>query len=341
MKWPSLWSSLLTLGFTHAVADAITGFSAGQIFHLVSSSQAIMIILGYNLIGFGLQPLFGWIIDRVEKRAQGMILGFALIGLGLILLPQSLFAAFVCMAIGSGLFHVGAGALAGLLTPNKTIGAAFFTAPGVVGLSLGTVAGLLSLPIERGLFLAMIVGLVGLIQSDYDVSSLLQKNVFSKQSNVLLTAFIFLLIGGTAARSFAWMTIGSMYFGWKAILELGIAAGMGKLFGGIAADRLGRVPVIWGSLFLACAALATGVWPLILLGAFFLQVSTPIILATFVQRMPKYASLAAGCVLGLGIVLGGVLFQLQRPGAMALSVIFIGAGMLVGGMFLIEKSGVR
>ncbi len=343
MKLSRLWISLLLLGGTHGIADAVTGFSAGQLFHRVSSSQAILIVLAYNLVGFGLQPVFGWIVDRLGKRAQATTIGFALIGLGLILFPQSLIAAFICMAIGSGLFHVGAGALSSLLIPKKTIGASIFTAPGVIGLALGTVAGLMSLPVMHGLSLVLILGLIGLAWINFKEPT---KTLFAQMNPSRITVgiifLILLFVLGTAARSFAWTAIGAEYFGWRSIIELGIAAGLGKLVGGFAADRLGRLQVVLISLFLACASFALGVWPAILFSVFFLQASTPIILATLIQRIPKHASLAAGCVLGLGIFLGGAVYAGMRSNVYALiPALVLSAFCLLVGLYWIRQKDTK
>lgn len=328
------------LGFVHAVTDAITGFSAGILWRTLPMEQVISAIFFYNLIGFGLQPLFGWFIDRNKRRERAMMGGFFLMGLGLILAPQSFLGAFCCLAVGSAFFHVSAGAISSLLTPTKTIGAGIFTAPGVIGLTIGTILGLLKLPATVPLLGLVILGLSLLTWSesrlppseDLRLSSRLEVWLIPIEAMV---AFVL----GTAARSVVWTEIGTMVFGWQWMLLLGVAAGGGKLLGSLSADRYGRVVTVWFSLFLAIAGFAQGSFLLILIGTIGLQASTPIVLATAVQWCPTRASLIAGLLLGLGIAIGGWMYGVR---ILDLSIkeggILFAAILFVGGFALMLKS---
>lgn len=265
---------------------------------------------------------------------EAAICGFAFMGVGLILAPQFLIPAFLCLAVGSALFHVSAGALSALLDPTKTIGAGIFAAPGVIGLACGTVLGLLHMPATVPLLGFVLLGLVLLTSNPFHLPVLKDSvGSFQQPSLGIFLAVTMLFVVGTALRSLIWTDIGAVMIGWRSLLLLGVAAGIGKLLGSLSADRYGRALTIWLSLFLAVIGFVQGSFSCILIGVIGLQASTPIILASGVQWFPKRASLMAGLLLGFGIALGGWLY-----GVVPLNLIVRAGSLLVVAMFFFGGS---
>ena len=89
---------------------------------------------------------------------------------------------------------------------------------------------------------------------------------------------------------------------------MGVAAGIGKLIGGFAAERLGYRRWTILSLALAAPLLAFGGKKLIFLlpGVAFLQSSVPCTIAAMARLLPARPATAAGLVLGLAVALGGI-----------------------------------
>ncbi len=311
----SSWRIVLALGFAHAVADAISGFTAASLVGSVGLLRIGGVILLYNVITFALQPLFGYIVDRWARPMLAAAIGIFLVAIGFFVFFFFPMIGFMIIAVGSGFFHVGAGAVASLATPQKSIGAAIFTAPGVMGLSFGMVAGMLGWAMAPWLLGAVSITVIVLfvIARQLDVPNVAACPDVRKESDLedvlherYTLVLIFLLII-VALRSTIWTIYGATAANIDVILAFGIVAGLGKLVGGYAADRFGSWHIIGITALLSLLCFPVPSFLFLLLGIFFLQSSTPIILATAVQTFPRYAATIAGCVLGFAIAVGGFL----------------------------------
>lgn len=303
------WRFIFALGLAHAVGDAISGYTVASLGAERSFFDLGLIVLAYDIVAFGLQPIAGFITDRIQDTWKATLVGMSAMGLGLLLSLINPLIGVGFIAFGSAFFHVGAGALASEATPERTIGAAVFTAPGVIGLALGTVAGLESLHIFPWLLTFTIVAILLLMYARNNARSLTERRLPTPVQKVSHAVFfaISLLLVGVVIRSGVWVAFSSSSLGVNAILIFGIVAGLGKLFGGIAADMFGAKIVIPITVLAALVCFINPSFLLIVLGVFFLQSSTPIILTEVIKRLPRFPATGAGLVLGFAIVIGGVM----------------------------------
>lgn len=297
------WRLLLSLGFTHFVADAISGFTVTSTALRHSFLNISLVILSYNIVAFAFQPLVGFVVDRWNSHRLAILGGMGLMSLGLLTLSMNPMVSLAMIAIGSALIHVGAGALSSLATPTKSIGAALFTAPGVVGLTLGTLAAMQSMMALPTLLVGTIVAIVAL----YFVDSIRGSHLplppsFERRGNALLIIALVLFV---AFRSTLWLHESATAIP-TLILAFGLAAGIGKLTGGFVADRFGRVSTVAVATAFALACFVEGSLMMIAIGVAALQSSTGIVLSAAVQRSPKYSATVAGLILGLGLALAGI-----------------------------------
>lgn len=301
------WRLLLSLGFTHFVADAISGFTVTSTALGHSFLNISLVILSYNIVAFAFQPLVGFVVDQWNSHRLAILGGMGLMGLGLLTLSMNPIVALAMIAIGSALIHVGAGALSSLATPTKSIGAALFTAPGVVGLTLGTLAAMQSMMVLPMLLVGTIVAIGAL----YFVDSIRGSHLplppsFERKGNALLIIALVLFV---AFRSTLWLHESATAIP-TLILAFGLAAGIGKLTGGFVADRFGRVSAVAVATAFALACFVEGSLIMIAIGIAALQSSTGIVLSAAVQRSPKYSATVAGLILGLGLALAGIATKL-------------------------------
>ena len=122
-----------------------------------------------------------------------------------------------------------------------------------------------------------------------------------------------LLLGGLAtSSSAAQITL-------PALIALGVAAGIGKISGGFAAERLGYRRWTLVSLLIAAPLLAFAGKKLALLlpGMALLQSSIPCSIAAMARLLPARPAFATGLVLGLAVALGGLPSLLAIPPALA------------------------
>jgi nitrate/nitrite transporter NarK len=104
------------------------------------------------------------------------------------------------------------------------------------------------------------------------------------------------------------------------------AAAIGKIAGGLLADRVGWRRWVFGALILSAPLLWGGqrsLW-MLLPGVALLQSATPVCLAATARMLPRYPATAAGLALGLAIAAGGI------PAVAGLSTLFVMPGILTG-----------
>ncbi|OLP17010.1 hypothetical protein BST81_18715 [Leptolyngbya sp. 'hensonii'] len=293
----------LLLGLTHGVADATAGALLATIVQTHSSGQALALVLLYNALGFAGQPAIGLLCDRGRCPHGVTLLGLLLLTLST-LVPHHPAGAVLLAGLGSAAFHVGAGAIALSATPNSAIGPACFTAPGVLGLALGGVLALAGYVLPWGLVLLILAGaMLGFPQPAPASQEAAGELLPEGQDSLLLV-----LLGAIALRSAVWNAVQVLHREPVTLLvELALAAAIGKLLGGFLADLWGWRR--WAGLALALAIplltlAGTQTIPL-LLGLALLQSVTPLTLAAIARLLPQHPATAAGLGLGLAIALGG------------------------------------
>src|SRR5690349_7826315 len=131
------WLLPITLGLAHAVADGAAGLLLGRLPAAYPAGQVAVLVLLYNVLAFGGQPVVGLLTDHLRRPRLVALLGIGLQAAGLVLSPFAPVAAVALTGLGSASFHVAGGALALCATNGKAAGAGLFAAPGVIGLALG------------------------------------------------------------------------------------------------------------------------------------------------------------------------------------------------------------
>lgn len=294
----------LWLGLLHGLADACAGYGLGWI--LRHETAIVTWILLYNGLGFGYQPMVGWLSDRWRMDRWVLVASVWSLGLGLLVLPQSTLLGVVLLGLGSASFHVGAGAIVSRL-PAVNRAAGCFTAPGVVGLAIGGWLGWHTVPqvaiaIAIGLLLAGGVSL----WCPMPVLMPIIRPFLSETERERALAFI---LAATAMSSFVW-TSGQLLYqqDWGTLMHLAIAAAVAKTLGGWAAQRWGWSITL--GVAIAFAVMLTAMHPFytpgLWLGVALLQVSVPYFLTQTWALLPRSPSLATGLSLGLALVLGGI-----------------------------------
>lgn len=301
----------ILLGLAHGVADGAAGLLLGSLSQTMPLQNVGMLVLLYNLLAFGGQPVAGLLTDRLQRPRLAALVGLALLGLALWLASWHLAGAIMLAGLGSAAFHVGGGALALGHTQGRAAGPGLFAAPGVMGLALGgTIAvtqGLVIWPF-LGLLLLLAIGLsrLKLPPLPYRPHSSPDEPLFAGHDWMML-----ILLIAIALRSAVWNVFQMIEAGhYTMLLWLGLAAMMGKIMGGFMADWLGWRRWIVGALLVATPLLAFGGQTIITLsvGIALLQSATPAMLVATAQLAPRQPATAAGMVLGLAIALGSIPF---------------------------------
>lgn len=294
-------------GLAHGASDAVAGFLVVQVL-MLSSHPVVDYILFYNMLAFGLQPVVGLILDTYNVPRRAASIGLFLSALSLTLTWFSLTWGILLAGLGSAVFHAGGGSVALTSTPSRAAGPAVFTAFGVIGLAIGSQLGFYFSVTTIIAFVLTLITLAALLWFFPVVAQVISSHPDPISSGMSIELLAFALVLAVALRSIVWTGIQSSEAGYSQMaLLIALAAGLGKLFGGFAADRFGwlryTIIAMLSSIFLL-AFRADTLW-LLLAGVFFLQSVTPLSLAALGRRMPSSPALAASLVLGVAVLLGG------------------------------------
>ncbi len=320
----------LLLGMAHGVSDGAAGLLLGQLGHTLAIEQVAALVLLYNVLAFGLQPIAGMLADQVDRPRAFGVVGLLLVAAGLALAPVAALPAVALAGIGGAAFHVGAGALALRIGGGRATLPGLFVAPGVLGLAIGgalavgkVAAGPYFLALTVGLAAWMISIRMGPAVDGWPAPSSRadRAGVAGYAQEIDGHDLIMLgLLGAIALRSLVWSGLQAILAGHiELLLGMGLAAAAGKAVGGLLADRVGWQRYCTAALGAAALLLSLGEgrkWA-ILLGVGLLQSATPAALTATARLLPGRPATAAGLALGLAIAAGGLpgMLGLGPPGA--------------------------
>jgi MFS transporter, FSR family, fosmidomycin resistance protein len=306
---------ITSLGLAHGIADAAAGLLIIRLAMSPSVGAGLAIFI-YQLVAFGTQPIVGLMIDRHRSARMGVILALLATAVGLLARSISPSLTILLAGLGAAAFHVSAGSIVATESHRSIMPFGWFAAPGVVGLALGTTLAL-NTPTDSDIIFALVAIAIVLnfllpTQSNFDLQH--RNPEFSSKLAIPFAGregIGLLLLGAISVRSLVWNLVDAVHQGDRdSLLYLALAAGAGKIAGGIFADRFGWRQ--WGTIALFCAAVCLNFgdrqFGFLLLGVALLQSVTPIALAATITLCPGLPATGSGLALGLAIALGGILF---------------------------------
>jgi FSR family fosmidomycin resistance protein-like MFS transporter len=308
MRW---FRYVLVLGLAHGVADGATGYLLGYLPDRLVTLQVGLLVLLFNGLAFGSQPLVGLFADRIKRPTLVAIAGLLLHSLGLLSVPWQPALAVALAGMGSAAFHVGGGALAVNATKGRAVGPGIFAAPGVIGVAVGGALAITGQSVSW-LFLILLLILAAIIWLQPQPALPYRRqpqnhqpdNVFEGHDAVML-----LLLLAIALRSVVWTTFQFLLEGQvNILLILGLSAAIGKIVGGVMGDWIGWrrwafLALIGASVLLTWAEDSVAA---LAIGLALLQSATPIALAATAQLIPSKPAFASGLALGFAITIGGL-----------------------------------
>ena len=282
---PTRWSAATCVAMLFSVP--ITYNTGDEAFYFL--------VLTYNFLAFGLQPMFGRLTDRWQAPRWSAIVGCGLIA-------ASVFGYYfsptfsICLAgIENGLFHVGGGTVSLNLTPDQASAPSLLRGPWRTWACRGDSHG-------KG----RVISPVGSCDGAWDLllrdvsaencSDRLQSSIPGMCFSLFRIAFL-LLFASIFIRSLIGMGV---EFSWKtnipllAILTLSVAAG--KAIGGILADRYGWVSVSTTALVTSAPliAFASNAPYVGILGMFLFNMTMAVTLVAIARMFPGRPGFAFG-----------------------------------------------
>jgi FSR family fosmidomycin resistance protein-like MFS transporter len=293
-------------GLIHGLVDLTTVSSiylASYTLHGLDLLTPFLMILGYDILAFGLQAPFGAVADRFNLTKPFLLISLILVTLSPLGLPGE-WATLLCAGLGNALFHLSAGAQVLAGSKGRAAPAGIFVAPGALGLGLGTWLARAGLPIWPLAFLtlAALALILFLLRQDRipepesDASPGFQNN--RPQNSIILLYLIgFLLLASVSIRSF--VGLGGCWQCEKTgllMVMIPLTAFLGKLGGGLFADRFGWIETSTGALLLSAPLIALSggsIW-LALPGLLLFQATMPVTLTAVYNLIPARPATAFG-----------------------------------------------
>ncbi len=298
----------ITWGLLHGLNDFTSGFILSHYMFSQHYSNSYVLLIIYSILAFGFQLPVGLLLDKTKNL---QLFGYA----SLYLLLTSIacffinpYLAIVLVGLASAGVHVVGGSVCLLLHDNKAGALGIFTAPGVIGLALGLMAGaaselLIAIPAVGVMFCLGVVARVGfpkyLVQGKKEAGNQLDNHDW------VMISLLLIMCG----RSLVYDVINHFAQDVEhGILVLGISAFAGKLIGGFAADKIGWKRWVYITLPLALIFLQFGKDNILMLafGIAALQSSVPISLLLMRKSIPSFPATASALSLGTSIALAGL-----------------------------------
>lgn len=305
---PKIWYLPAVLGFIHLLNDLTAGLLIGTAASSsISGEELSMLVLVYNVLAFGSQPLAGLLSDKYQLSKMYVYAGVICAITGLLIFSVSPWVAIIMSGVGSSVFHVGGGSLA-ISSDDKTSGyIGLFSSPGVLGLALGGyISWLGHFPLLELLSLFILSAVIASLLKTPSPSTINQEQSFIPDKHDLIMIAVLLAI---AFRSAVWNIFQYISAGETAMLiPLALSAASGKMAGGFLADWFGKRVWLYVSLILAIILLTFHEQSRIGLyaGVFFLQASSPAAIRVLATGLPGRTGLAASIAFGLAIAAGAL-----------------------------------
>jgi MFS transporter, FSR family, fosmidomycin resistance protein len=286
-------------GVVHALVDAacviaVVRTSRGS---YVGDLGAFWIVAGYDLLAFGLQFPLGLLVDRLRLARLSMIVGAAMAAVVLAPGPLAPMATLVVAGVGNALFHLGAGGIVLRSAGGRAAPAGVFVAPGALGLGLGMWMGRTGRGSTFPIYVALAFAVIALITLDRPVEKSAPNQAGGQPAVLPWLSLLMLLLVVVAVRSFVGFGACFQCPGGLAVaIGLPVAGFLGKLVGGVAADRLGWLRASAGALLLSLPLIAFSGGSLVLAlpGVLLFQSTMAVTLAAVYALMPRWPATAFG-----------------------------------------------
>ena len=297
---PLLW------GLLHGVNDFVAGYMLANFAFNHNYSDSFTMLVVYAILGFGGQLPVGFLFDK-----QKQVKPFASISILLLLFSTAFYFIDPSVAIiltgfaGAGI-HVTGGAICLQLSNEKSGPLGLFTAPGVLGLTLGGILGSMSSSYLLIALVAIVIIATLIFKQGLPAYQAQNKNGSQLDGHDWIMLGILLIM---CFRSFIFDIVNNVSLHFEhGILVLGISAFSGKIIGGFLADKIGWKKFVYITLPLAFIFLNFGKENIYALafGIACLQSSVPLTLLLMSRSLPMFPATATALSLGTSVALAGL-----------------------------------
>jgi MFS transporter, FSR family, fosmidomycin resistance protein len=299
-RQPLLW------GLLHGFNDCAAGYMLAAYTIRQTTQDAFLLTLLYAIIAFGGQLPVAFMLDQTRSLRS-----FARSGILLLITATAIYGwspetGILLSGIASAFIHVTGGAVCLQQPSAGTTPLSLFTAPGVLGLTIGGLLGSTDTPVQWILLGGIVCCALPLWRQTAPKYQPLPANHAPLDNHDTIMLALLLLM---SVRSFLFDIVNQLAQVQPAgLVIIGISAFAGKIFGGWLADRVGWKKFIYITLPLALLLFqcAPGNIYAMGFGIACLQSSVPLTLLLLSRNLPRYPATATALSLGTSVALAGL-----------------------------------
>lgn len=301
-----IWFSLL-----HGLNDCIAGFLLGGLLNFgIEHSKIVFYVLFYNVLSFLGQPLVALLLNTIKSPKSVLVITLLSLILGVFLFQNHTFIGVILIGVSSSIVHV-VGGVESYGSRQRASDIGIFAAPGVFGLAVGGVMAYAKTDASLVLVsLSILLGVAYFVLNRNEEKKLdlkIAKLVDFEDHDLIML----LLLGVISLRSIVWNVFQTIHtHDYWTLLYFGMAAMLGKLFGGALSDRFGAKKFAYFSILSSIPFLTFWKGNLCssLFGVFLLQSSFPATTLLLLHRLQNKIDLGIAYSFGISVVLGGLLY---------------------------------
>lgn len=297
---PLLW------GLLHGLNDFVAGYMLANFAFSNNYDDSLTLLVVYAVIGFGGQLPVGIWLDKQKQIKPFAVVSVVLLVLSTLFYFVDPVTGIIITGFAGAGIHVTGGAICLHVHNDKSGPLGTFTAPGVLGLTLGSILGSMSSAYLLIALIAIVILAILIFKHDVPAYQAQNKNVSQLDAHDWIMLSILLIM---CFRSFIFDVINGAIFQFEhGILILGISAFFGKIIGGFLADTIGWKKFIYITLPLAFVLLHFGKENIYALafGIACLQSSVPLTLLLMSRSLPLFPATASALSLGTSVALAGL-----------------------------------
>jgi FSR family fosmidomycin resistance protein-like MFS transporter len=336
------WYAVGMLALGHMLIDGTSIYTATSLAAWATAAQdPLWIMAMYNCLAFAPQIALGWIVDRLKSPSLSACIGALMVVAAALIWPHMPMQALCLAGLGNALYHVGAGSLCLQFAGGRAAMAGVFVGPGSIGVILGTFMGSGWWPGAEILIVACT--LLALWVAFLRVPATLNIPPCRCATWSAHALAIVLLLLAVASRQLVAGAVNGSWFTlpWAWIL-IAVAATVGKITLGFAADRFGWLLIGAGLAALAAPLVAASQGHLCIsvAAAILAQAAMPVTLAGLSRLLPRYPALAFGltsCAIWLGSRLADI-FPQPIPPAVLLGTQLTAACAIAAAILLMRRT---
>lgn len=297
---PAYW------GLLHGINDLAAGFLLAAYTLAHGYSDSFLFISIYAILGFGGQLPVGFWLDKQKDISLFAILSVALLPLSLLFFFVSIEVAIICSGMASAFVHVTGGTICLQVHENKSGPLGLFTAPGVLGLTIGSLLGEAGYALPVVLILATSFVTIAIFRQSLPVYQTpeIKESELDSHDLVMLMLLLFMCF-----RSFLFDVVNYVAENYEdGLIYIGVSAFLGKMIGGFVADKAGIRKFIYGTLVAALILFQFGKTNIYMLcaGIALLQSSVPLTLLLMSRSLSHHPAVATAFSLGIPVALAGL-----------------------------------